>query len=137
MNCSFISENSPCGIVGSDTTFVPVDACTNDVTDHLVSLGISRKRGWRNTGAVSEKELILNRSGKFNLSPNDTSSMTICPKHRRELTVDWPGRKRYVCGYLKHVGSSKQLKSPRRVNFTMSHEIYTMYGIVTPAGTGN
>ena len=136
MNCSFTSENSSCDVVGSNTTLLPVDACTGDITDHLISLGISLKRGWRSTGASSEKDLILNKSGKFNLGPSETAVLSICPKHRRELTVDWPGRKRNVCGYPKHTGGTKQMKNPRRVNLAMSYQIYTRYGTVTPAGTG-
>lgn len=136
MNCSFAIENSPCGEVGLCKTVLPLDSCTSDVTDHLVSLGISLKRGWRSTGTTTEKDLILNRSGKFNLSPDETAVLTICPKHRRELTVDWPGRKRNVCGYPKHVGNKKQIKNPRRVNLAMSYEIYATFGTVTPAGTG-
>ena len=55
--------------------------------------------------------------------------MTICPKHRRELTVDWRGRKSSTCSYPSHKGQRKQVKDPRRVNYAMSKEtplLYTM-----------
>ncbi|PFX13900.1 hypothetical protein AWC38_SpisGene21984 [Stylophora pistillata] len=45
MNCSFSTEESSCskGAVGSDT--LPLLACKRDMTPHLISFGISGKRG--------------------------------------------------------------------------------------------
>ena len=137
MDCSFVSQYSPCGAVGPDSLLLPLEACKLDLTSHLAALGISSKRGWR-TGStvISEKDLILNRARHFCLPDESVAAMTICPKHRRELTVDWPGRKRQTCGYPTHKGKRKQIRNPRRVNFAMSHEIFNRHGAMVPAGTG-
>ena len=87
MNCSFGSQESPCSSLGSSTTVLPLDACKQDVTAHLLGLGVSGKRGWRSQSPIiTEKELILNRAGHFDLSEDRVAAMTICPKHRRDLT---------------------------------------------------
>ena len=63
-------------------------------TSQLIGHGVTGKRGWRSQSpANTEKELILNRAGQFDLSEDMIATMTICPKHRSNLTVDWPGRK--------------------------------------------
>ena len=83
MNCSFASS----------ANVLPLDVCKEDITPHLLGLGMSSKRGWRSEGIeITEKELILNRAGHFDLSQDRVAAMTICPKHRRDLTVDWRGR---------------------------------------------
>ena len=130
-----MDENSPCGSVGTDSLILPLDTCKSDISSYLVSLGISLKRGWRSSGTVTERDLILNRAGRFDINEEAVASMTICPKHRRELTVEWPGRKRFVCGYPLHKGKNKQIRNPRRVNMTTSHEIFNIHGAVVPAGT--
>ena len=138
MNCSFGSESSPCKAVGSSSQvhILPLNACRRDVTNHLVSLGISAKRGWLAQSTTTEKDLILNRSGKFDLPLEQEEILTICSKHRLELTLDWPGRKRSTCGYPIHTGVRKQIRNPRRVNLSVSREIYQHHGVVVPAGTG-
>lgn len=136
MNCSFYLDNSLCGAVGSDSTAVSIESCNVDISEHLLSLGIGLKRGLSSDFAISESELILNRAGYVVASKEKVASMTICPKHRRELTVDWPGRKRFLCGYPGHVGKKKQIKNPRRVNMAMSQDIYKKYGTSVPVGTG-
>ena len=105
-----------------------------DMTSYLVSLSISLKRGWRSSGTITERDLILNRAGHFDLNEEVIASMTICPKHRRELAVEWPGRKRLVCGYPIHKGKNKQILNPRRINMT-SQEIFKIHGVIVPAGT--
>ena len=100
---------------------LPLDACKEDITRHLLGLGVSSKRGWRSEGIeVAEKELILNRAGHFDLSQDRVAAMTICPKHRRDLTVDWRGRKSSTCCYSSHKGQRKQVKDPRRANYALS-----------------
>ena len=49
---------------------------------------------------ITEKELILNRAGHFDSSQDRVATMTICPKHRRDLTVDWRGRKGPIVNYV-------------------------------------
>ena len=62
MNCSFQSQGSLCGVGGLGSGLLPLLACRRDMTSHLVSLGISSKRGRQKSG-ISESELILNRAG--------------------------------------------------------------------------
>ena len=119
MNCSFASQESPCSSYGSSTNVLPLDACKEDITPQLLGLGVSSKRGWRSEGIeITEKELILNRAGHFDLSQDRVAAMTICPKHRRDLTVDWRGRKSSTCCYPSQKGQRKQVKDPRRVNYS-------------------
>lgn len=135
MSCSFASQLSPCGSHGS-STIVPLNSCKQDVTAHLVSLGVSGKRGRRfESPQITERELILNRAGHFDLPEDWIGAMTICPKHRRELIVDWRGRKTATCCYPVHEGQHKQV-NPRRVNFTLSKEIFLLHNSVVPVGSG-
>ena len=100
MDCSFKKTiGSECGSYYSDSTLLPLNSCNVDITSHLVVLGISGKRGRSVAGHVSERDLILNRVGLFYKSEEFISALTICPKHRKELSTDWPGKKRYTCGY--------------------------------------
>ncbi|KXJ05912.1 hypothetical protein AC249_AIPGENE28663 [Exaiptasia diaphana] len=61
--------------------------------------------------------------------------MTICPKHRREFTLDWLGRKSTSCSYPSHSGKIQQMKTPRRVNLEMSKEIFAKYQVSVPVGS--
>lgn len=137
MNCLFASHESPCSSYGSSTNVLPLDdACKEDITPHLLGLGVSSKRGWRSEGIeITEKELILNRAGHFDLSQDRVAAMTICPKHRRDLTVDWRGRKSSTCCYPLHKGQRKQVKDPRRVNYAMSKEILALHNAAVPVGS--
>ena len=99
-------------------------------------LGISGKRGRSGAGQVSKRDLILNRVGLFDKSEEFISALTICPKHRKELSTDWLGKKRYPCGYPTHKGIAKQINNPRHINLTVSQEIFKHYGAVVPAGMG-
>ncbi|CAH3022547.1 unnamed protein product [Porites evermanni] len=38
--------------------------------------------------------------------------MTICPKHKRDLTVDWRGRKSSTCCYPSHNASTQASQGP-------------------------
>ena len=136
MNCSFGSEESPCNLSSFGSIILPLIACRQDMTSHLVSLGISGKRG-RGKTEVSESQLILNRAGLFGASNDEEiQAMTICPKHRRDLTIDWPGRKGHVCCYPNHQGTKKRINLPRRVNAAMSAEIFAAFNVVVPIGSG-
>ncbi|XP_015759339.1 PREDICTED: uncharacterized protein LOC107338616 isoform X3 [Acropora digitifera] len=61
--------------------------------------------------------------------------MTICPKHRRELTIDWAGRKSSTCSYPSHRGPRKQMKNVRRINISISEEVFARYQISVPIGS--
>ena len=134
MNCSFKSHDSPCSPGGVGSAILPLLACKRDMTTHLTSLGIGGKRG-RGT-EVSESELILNRAGMFGVDDRELETMTICPKHRKDFTIYWPGRKGQICCYPAHRGPKKQITLPRRVNNTMSGEIFAVFQVVVPIGAG-
>jgi len=136
MNCSFLSEESSCSESGVGSVILPLLACKRDMTSHLISLGISGKRG-RGEAKVSELELILNRAGRIGtVSEEEKEALTICPKHRKHLTTDWPCRKNNSCCYPAHQGLKKRLSLPRRVNAKMSAEIFFEFKKVVPIGSG-
>ena len=87
MNCSFGLEDSVCGPFGVNSTILLLVKCEEDMTSHLISLGVSSKRGRRSIQTLSESNLILNRAGLFGLGLQRTGEMTICPKHRRGFKV--------------------------------------------------
>ena len=134
MNCSFGSEYSVCGPFGANSTILPLVKCEENMTSHLISL--SSKRGRRGIPTLSESNLILNRAGLFGLGLQRTGEMTICPKHRRELTVDWAGRKSSTCSYPSHRGPRKQMQNVRRINVSISEEVFARYQISVPVGYG-
>ena len=137
MDCSFKKTiGSKCGSYYSDSTVLPLNCCNVDITSHLVVLGISGKRGQSGAGQVSERDLILNRAGLFDKSEEFISALTICPKQRKELSTDWPRKKRYTCGYPTHKGIAKQINNPWRINLNVSQEIFKQHGAVVPAGMG-
>ena len=134
MNCSFGSEDSVCGPFGANSTILSLVKCEEDMASRLISLSISSKRGRRSISTLSESHLILNRAGLFGLGLQRTGEMSICPKHRRELTVDWAGRKSSACSYPSHRGPRKQMKNVRRIN--ISEEVFARYQISVPVGSG-
>ena len=106
------------------------------MTSHLVSLGISGKHG-RGEAEVSESELILNWAGRIGiLREDDKEALTSCPKLRKHLTTDWPGRKNYICSYPAHQGLKKLLSLPRRVNAKIPTEIFVEFKEIVPIGAG-
>ena len=137
MDCSFKKTiGSECGTYYSNSTQLPLNSCNVDITSHLVVLGISGKRGRSGAGQVSKRDLILNRGGLFDKSEEFISALTICPKHRKELSTDWPGKKRYTCGYPTHKGIAKQINNPRHINLSFSQAIFKQHGALPPARTG-
>ena len=136
MNCSFSTEESSCSEGGVGSAIVPLLAWKRDMTSHLVNLGIRGKRG-REEAEVSESELILNRAGRIGILRGDEKeTLSICRKHRKHLTTDWPGRKNCFCCYPAHQGLKKRLSLPRRVNAKMSQEIFVEFKEIFPIGAG-
>lgn len=133
MNCSFGSPDSCCGSFGKNSSIVPLMKCDEDMSLHFLSLGISSKRGVDSGGKVSEVDVILNR---FGVVERDPAEMTICPKHRRELTLDWPGRKSTTCSHPSHRGKRRQMRNVRRINALMSKEIFVFHQVSVPIGSG-
>lgn len=136
MSCSFGKNESVCGSYKQYSAIIPLSKCERDITNYLKTLGVSFKRSIDDETRVSEKDLILNRYGMFGVDKVTVEEMTICPKHRVELTLEWPGGKRKTCSFPSHKGQRKQLKSYRRVNASMSAEIFSRHGVSVPIGSG-
>lgn len=134
LTCSFGSSDSQCGSFSNNWGIIPLEKCDHDVTSYLVSLGVSLKRS-NDQETLSEVNLILNRAGRVE-EFTEVGTMTICPKHRQELTLDWPGRKRRTCCHPLHKGQPKQMANFRRVNASMSDEIFSLHKIAVPIGSG-
>ena len=135
MNCSFGSEDFVCGLFGANSTILLLVKCREDMTSHLTSLGVSSMRGRRSIPTLSESNLVVNPAGLFGLGLQRTREMTICPKHRRELTVDWAGRKSSTCSYPSHRGPRKLMKNVRLINISISEEVFARYQISVPIGS--
>ena len=92
---------------------------TEWISTHMSYLGVNSKRGQRSTTLITENSWECNYSESRGINRGrEREDMTTCPKHRRELTVDWSGRKNNSCTYPLHKteGKAKSLKMPRRVN---------------------
>lgn len=140
MNCSFADKdpNHPCGLTPqnpTDTQVVPLSTCKRDMSSHLQSLGIVASA--TGPSMVSESDLILNRCGMFNVDEETAQSLTVCPVHRRSLTLEWTGRTRNYCAYPLHKkGKPKISTNNRRINKVFSEEIFTLHDSVVPIGSG-
>ena len=133
-NCSFDSLDTKCNTYGESVKIVPLNSCQIDMSSYLSSLGISIKRGVDDQSKLTEKDIILNRAG-LNVD-TDTTTMTICPKHRFELTTGWSGRRRVSCSHPLHKGVRRKMNNIRRVNAQMSQEILAIDNTVLPIGSG-
>ena len=80
MNSSFGSEDSVCGPFGANSTILPLIKCEEDMTSHLISLGVSSKRGGRSIPTLSGSNLILNRAGLFGLGLHRTGGNDNLPE---------------------------------------------------------
>lgn len=131
MRCSFFTEDSPCDNIGIGNEVTPLLACSQDIKRLLETIGASGR-----SGPITESDLILNRAGYFTVTSEQKKTMIVCPKHRKLLTTDWAGRKVNKCAHPYHKGQLKSEKKPRRVNAAMSVEIYEIYHVVVPIGSG-
>ena len=135
LKCSFWSVDSRCGAEGVGLRICPLLSCTRDIELHLVSLGLGSKHG-TTSSKVSEADLILNRAGKFDVPEDEKSGMTVCPRHRKNLTADWIGRKRAICCHPSRKGQQKGNTQTRQVNAKMSQGIFELPNAVVPIGSG-
>ena len=62
------------------TEYFPLTSCKKDIQSHLRTIKVSQ------TSILTEKDLILARTGQFN---EDGTNMTVCPKHRAEHGMFW------------------------------------------------
>ena len=136
------SPHSKCGdakIEDKNAVSVPLLSCTKDVTSYLRSLGVSGSRGRQARAKVTEQDLILNRAGLLVINDEDIKKMTICPRHRKHLTVNWPGGKAVSCRYPLHQKRQSRTTCSgkvRRITKQVSEEICWMYDTVVPIGEG-
>lgn len=131
VHCSFASPESICSLEGIGKKIIPLLACKSDMTSHLVSLGVGSREE-----DLNEVNLILNRAGLFVVTEEEKLQLTICPRHRKTLTTDWAGRKSNTCSYPTHRGPKKGIKKVRRVNASMSAQIYQIHHCTVPIGSG-
>lgn len=123
MSCSFSAVDSVCGptpYAPNELHVILLKSCRKDLTDYLTNLGVSGSRGFGTR--INEADVILNRAGIHSLSEEDKEMITVCPKHRYELTTHYQKLKS-SCSYPSHRGEAKKLKNPRRVNKQVSEEI--------------
>ena len=112
---------------------IPLEACRKDLTEYLTKLGVSGSRGLGTR--ITKYEVILNRAGPHSLSKGDRERITLRPKHRYELKTHYQ-KLSSSCAYPTHKGKTKRLKNPRRVNKQVSEEIYHMFHVKVPIGSG-
>ena len=81
------------------------------------------------TSILTEKDLILVRTGQFN---EDATNMTICPRHRAEHGTFWrPSR---ICVHPLH--GNRKGKPERGATLDMSKEIMSKWNTLVPVGAG-
>ena len=130
MNCLFsVFMNSQCGATKKQgkTVSTPLSNCRRDVSRYLRSLGASGAQVQNSHRQVSEIDLIRNRAGLFMYSSDYVKRMTICPLHRKLLTLNWPGGKSSKCGYQSHETRHRRTgenSGNQRITKLVSEEIF-------------
>ena len=127
LSCSFEAfSTSRCDIsrrFPGITEFFPLSSCQKDIKAHLRTVKVSQ------TSVLTEKDLILARTGHFN---EDGNKMTICPRHRAELGTFWrPGRK---CAHPLH--GDHRGKPERGANLEICKGIMKKWRTLIPIGAG-
>ena len=137
LKCSFWSVDSHCGAEGVGLRTCPLLSCTWDIELHVVSLGLGSKHG-TTSSKVSEADLILNRAGKFDVPEDEKSGMTVCPRHRKNLTIDSIAWKwAMCCCHPSHNGQRKGNTQTWRVNAKMSQGIFELHIAIVPISSGS
>jgi len=126
-SCSFFGiKEISCGDDRGQKGVVNLLDCTEDVSDHLSSCHLSKS-------GLTESQLILARSGLFDISPEVMKTMTVCSNHRVKLGRFW--RPLRSCQYPAHSGPLHQYKSRSVINVRLSMEINKLYGILVQIGS--
>ena len=136
MSCSFSTVDSVCGptpYAPNELRVIPLKSCKKDLTDYLTNLGVSGSRGLGTR--IKEADVILNRAGLHSLPEENRERITVCPKHRYELTTHYQ-KLNSSCSHPSHRGEAKKLKNPRRVNKQLSEELYQEFQVSVPIGSG-
>ncbi len=74
--------NSECGSDRGKEEIVSLGECKDDISGHLARCHLSRQ-------SLSEFQLILARSGLYDVSADKLSQMKIYPKHRHQIGKFW------------------------------------------------
>ena len=114
--CFFCSPDSVCSLEGTGSQIVPLLVCKLDMNLHLLSLGVSSEEQRSQEQNINEVDLILNRGGHFVTTDDEKISMTMCPRHRKNLTADWAGTKSNACSFPTHQGPLKGTRKPHCIN---------------------
>ena len=97
---------------------IPLLVCTKDISAHMSYLGVNSRRGQRSTTLITENEITLTRA---KLTEVEKENMTNCPKQRRELTVDWSGRKNHFWTYPLHQAAKQSRVTENAEKIQCSH----------------
>ena len=84
-------------------------------------------------------DLIRNRAGLFMYSSDFVNRMTICPLHRKLLTLNWPGGKSIKCGYPAHETRHRRTgrnSVNQRITKLVSEKIFWLYDSIVPTEVG-
>ena len=98
----------------------------HEISNHLRRCHLSREH-------VTEIDLILARTGLFDLTASKVKEMTVCPKHRNSLGSYWQAPR--MCQYPEHTGKFKKLEEGIVINFKTSKEIFTLFGEIAQVGS--
>ena len=117
------SQGSICGSSCGFEEFVKLNSCDDDISAHLSKCQLSHE-------VVSERELILARSGFFELDEIQTNEMIVYPKH-------WHLLGKYLrpsksCQHPSHSGSKSTIIGTHVFNFKLTCKVMTIFGITVP-----
>ena len=101
--------------------------CQKDVSAHLRYFKVTVK------GVnVNEQDLILYRAGLFDVDTASRQLLLICKHHRDSLGTYWKTTSE-KCAYPVH---SSKCKGDRAIDFKTSKEIFFLYQLLIPVGSG-
>jgi hypothetical protein len=123
--CSFAEKvNFPCGNSRGCSETVRLVDCCDDVSAHLKKYHLLK----------SKQELILARSGYFDIIDTQKQCMWICPRHR--LGKFWSSATPCQHPLHKHDAYVKKTcKGWDVINLDLSKEIFLLYRVIVPLGS--
>ena len=119
--------NSECGSDRGKEEIVSLGEFKDNISGHLASCHLSRE-------SLSEFQLILARSGLYDVSADQLSQMKICPKHRHQIGKFW--RPLRTCQYPGHEGkASRNVKGTHVINLEIAKDIQRLFSQTVPIGS--
>ena len=113
--CSFsLILNEHCGPNRGEEKIIFLRECVGEISNHLRRCHLSREN-------VTEIDIILARAsaGLFDLSRSKVKEMTVCPKHRNNLSRYWQSPR--TCQYPEHAGKFKKIDEGIVINLKTSN----------------